>query len=98
MAASDERPASSAAALAGRSACRGVNPGEVWQLDDGPRRLVLTPGTYNVSALNRVIPAVVVDLPAGIDAFAVSTRLGTVYADAMAEITHPPARIAGPVR
>ena len=73
--------------MAGRSGCRGVNPSEVWQFADGSRRLVLSPGTYNASALNRVITAVVGEPPEGFDPFAVSTGLGTVYADRIA--MHP---------
>jgi mRNA-degrading endonuclease toxin of MazEF toxin-antitoxin module len=64
-----------------------VNPGEVWRLEDGSSRLVLSPATYNASALNRVITAVVGDPPVGFDPFAVSTGLGTVYADRIA--MHP---------
>jgi mRNA-degrading endonuclease toxin of MazEF toxin-antitoxin module len=64
-----------------------VNPGEIWHLDDGSLRLVLSNATYNSSRLNRVITAVVGTPPTEFDPFAVATPLGTVYADRIA--THP---------
>jgi len=64
-----------------------VRPGEVWRLEDGSLRLVLSPATYNASALNRVITAVVGGSPVGFDPFAVTTTIGTIYADRLA--MHP---------
>jgi hypothetical protein len=64
-----------------------VNPGEVWQLTDGSRRVVLSNATYNASRLNRVITAVVGSAPGAFDPFAVGTPLGTVYVDRIA--MHP---------
>lgn len=64
-----------------------MNPGEVWRLEDGSRRLVLSQGTYNASALGRVVTAVVAGPPSGFDPFAVDTEHGTVYADRVA--MHP---------
>ncbi len=70
-----------------RHAPRRVNPGEVWRLENVALRVVLSNATYNSSALNRVITAVVGDPPAGFDPFAVVTDVGTVYADRIA--MHP---------
>jgi hypothetical protein len=64
-----------------------VNPGEIWLLTDGTRRLVVSNATYNASALNRVITAVVGQAPASFDPFAVDTPSGTVYVDRIA--MHP---------
>lgn len=65
-----------------------MNPGEVWQLDDGrSRRLILSADAYNVSDLGRVITVVVTGPPTGFDPFAVDTEHGTVYADRIA--MHP---------
>lgn len=64
-----------------------MNPGEVWQLDDGSHRIVLSHSTYNSSALGRVITAVVGEPPGGFDPFAVDTPFGTVFADRVA--MHP---------
>ena len=50
-----------------------MNPGEIWHLDDGTLRLVLSNATYNTSRLNRVITAVVGAAPAEFDPFAVGT-------------------------
>jgi hypothetical protein len=70
-----------------RRAERVVNPGEIWLLNDGTRRVVLSNATYNASRLNRVITAVVGPAPAGFDPFAVTTPSGTVYVDRIA--MHP---------
>lgn len=64
-----------------------MNPGEVWELEDGSHRLVLSHPTYNVSGLGRVITVVVGHEPEHFDPFAVHTELGTVYADRIA--MHP---------
>jgi len=72
-----------------------VNPGEVWRLDDGSRRLVLSHAGYNASALGRVISAVVGGPPADFDPFAVDTEHGTVYADRIA--MHPRPWLVQPV-
>jgi hypothetical protein len=72
-----------------------VNPGEVWALQDGSRRLVLSHSTYNSSALGRVITAVVSDPPATFDPFAVDTPAGTVFADRLA--MHPRDWLVSPV-
>jgi len=64
-----------------------VTPGEIWRMADGTHRVVLSPATYNASALGRVITAVVGEPPSGFDPFAVSTAAGTVYADRLA--MHP---------
>jgi mRNA-degrading endonuclease toxin of MazEF toxin-antitoxin module len=65
-----------------------VNPGSVWALDDGSRRMVLSNATYNESGLNRVITAVVnARQTTGFDPFAVNTEMGTIHADRIA--MHP---------
>ncbi len=64
-----------------------MNPGEVWRLEGGALRLVLSNATYNASALARVVTAVVAGPPTGFDPFAVQTDAGTVYADRLA--MHP---------
>mgnify|MGYP001172531573 CR=1 FL=1 len=69
-----------------------MNPGEVWRFEDGTYRVVLSNSTYNTSALNRVITAVVADPQQGFDPFAVTIDppLGPdlqAYADRLA--MHP---------
>lgn len=64
-----------------------MNPGELWRLEDGTIRLVLSNATYNSSGLGRVITATVGGPPDGFDPFAVTTESGTVYADRIA--MHP---------
>ena len=65
-----------------------MNPGSVWALEDGTRRMVLSNATYNESGLNRVITAVVnARETTGFDPFAVNTEAGTVHADRIA--MHP---------
>ncbi len=79
-----------------------MNPGEIWQLEDGTRRLVLSHATYNASALGRVITAAVVaGPPAALDPFGVDAEHGAVYADRLMMhprnwLTKPVARIADP--
>lgn len=64
-----------------------MNPGEVWRLADGSRRLVLSNATYNSSALGRAITVVVGEPSSGFDPFAVDTSAGTAFADRIA--MHP---------
>ncbi len=68
-----------------------MNPGEVWRLQDGSLRLVVSHPTYNASQLNRVITAVVDAPKEGFDPFAVSLESPEgqlhVYADRIA--MHP---------
>lgn len=69
-----------------------MNPGEVWRFEDGTYRVVLSHPTYNTSALNRVISAVVAEPQDGFDPFAVEVAppLGPrlrAYADRIA--MHP---------
>lgn len=65
-------------------------PGEIWELEDGSRRVILSTSTYNVSALNRVVTAVVAGPVAGFEPLAVpldEERTQFVYADRLA--MHP---------
>ncbi|MGH3738081.1 MAG: hypothetical protein ACRDT6_21090 [Micromonosporaceae bacterium] len=69
-----------------------MNPGEVWRFEDGTYRVVLSHPTYNTSALDRVISAVVAAPQDGFDPFAVTIAapLGPglrAYADRLA--MHP---------
>lgn len=67
-----------------------MTPGDIWELDDDTRRVVLSNPVYNTSGLNRVITAVVAGPPVGSDPFAVAIDAdGTqfVYADRLA--MHP---------
>lgn len=66
-----------------------MRSGEIWELEDGSRRLVLSPVVYNASALGRVITAVLLTTPQpGFDPFAVPVAgFGVVCADRIA--MHP---------
>jgi hypothetical protein len=69
------------AAVAGRAGCRGVTLGAVWQLADGSRRLVLSPGTLQSQRAESCDHGC---SRCAAGPFAVSTGLGTVYADRIA--------------
>ena len=64
-----------------------MNPGEIWRLEDGSLRIVLSNAIYNTSQLNQVITAVVGPPPEQFEPFAVATDAGTVFADRLA--MHP---------
>jgi hypothetical protein len=64
-----------------------MSPGDVWVMQDGSRRLVLSCLTYNASALGRVITAVIGPAGPGFDPFRVDTAHGVVAADRIA--MHP---------
>jgi hypothetical protein len=74
-----------------------VNPGEIWQAQNGARRIVLSPATYNAGPFHRVITALVtVPTPEGeFDPFAVDTDHGTVRTDLLA--MHPRDWLTAPV-
>ena len=64
-----------------------MNPGEVWALPDGTRRLVLSNATYNESRLNQVITSHIGGPTRTFQPFAVETSLGIAYADRV--MMHP---------
>lgn len=64
-----------------------MNPGELWSLDDGTVRLVLSHPTYNASKANMVVTCSVVPKPKSFQPFAVLTDGGYVLADRL--MTHP---------
>ncbi|TDD64547.1 hypothetical protein E1262_27850 [Jiangella aurantiaca] len=64
-----------------------MNPGELWSLEDGTVRLVLSHPTYNASKANLVVTCQVVPEPKSFQPFAVRVDGGYVLADRL--MTHP---------
>ncbi|RIQ10838.1 type II toxin-antitoxin system PemK/MazF family toxin [Jiangella rhizosphaerae] len=64
-----------------------MNPGELWSLEDGNTRLVLSHPTYNASKANLVVTCPVVREPRSFQPFAVPISNGHVLADRL--MTHP---------
>ncbi|TDE10691.1 hypothetical protein [Jiangella asiatica] len=64
-----------------------MNPGELWNLDDGTIRLVLSHPTYNASKVNLVVTCSVVPETKSFQPFAVRVDGGYALADRL--MTHP---------
>lgn len=64
-----------------------MNPGELWRLEDGNIRLVLSHPTYNASRADLVVTCQVVPEPMSFQPFAVRISSGYVLADRL--MTHP---------
>ncbi|WP_026876768.1 hypothetical protein [Jiangella gansuensis] len=64
-----------------------MNPGDLWRLEDGTTRLVLSHATYNASRANTVVTCAVVPESNSFQPFAVMTDGGIVLPDRL--LAHP---------